>query len=500
MKRFRYSESMADFISQESPPLTVGHGLDLVTFGQRLRHLRRARGLTLAELGGRVGRAPSALSLLENGRREPKLSMIRALAGALSVPQEELLRRQPPSRRAQLEIALEDAQRDPVYASLGLPHLKVGARVPSDVLEHLLKLYEELRRQRTKPTATPEEARAANAVLRQKMRERSNYFAEIERVAAQTLEAVGYRGGALSQGTILSIVGHHGFTVRYVQDLPRSVRSVTDLRNRRIYVKQESIGMHTPRTILLQTVGHFVLGHGQPRDFADFLRQRVEANYFAAAVLVPERPAVTFLQEAKQARVVSVEDLRDVFSVSYEMAAHRFTNLATHHLGVSCHFVKNDESGVIYKAYENDGLIFPADASGAIEGQRMCRKWSGRRVFGSAERFSPHYQYSDTPSGTYWCVAHIDPGRERGFAITLGVPYEDSRWFRGRDATQRTSSTCPSPECCQQPPAELAARWEGVAWPSARAHSHVLSALPTGTFPGVDEADVYEFLDRHAGE
>jgi XRE family transcriptional regulator, fatty acid utilization regulator len=469
-------------------------------FGQRLRHLRRARGLTLAELGARVRRAPSALSLLENGRREPKLSLLNALAEALSVPPGELLRRQAPNRRAQLEIAIEEAQQDPAYTALGLPHLKVGARVPNDVLEHLAALYAELRRQRNKPTATPEEARAANAELRHRMRERGNYFAAIEQVAAQTLEGVGYRDGALSQGTILSIVTKHGFTVRYVQDLPRSVRSVTDLRNRRIYVKQESVGMHTPRTILLQTVGHFVLGHAPPDDFADFLRQRVEANYFAAAVLVPEGPAVRFLAEAKKERAASVEDLRDVFSVSYEMAAHRFTNLATHHLGLTCHFVKNDEGGIIYKAYENDGLIFPADESGAIEGQRMCRQWSGRQVFASADRFSPHYQYSDTPSGTYWCVAHIDPGVQRGFAITLGVPYEQSRWFRGRDTTRHMVSTCPLPECCQHPPAELAERWEGMAWPSARAHSHILSALPTGSFPGVDQADVYEFLERHATE
>ncbi len=179
--------------------------------------------------------------------------------------------------------------------------------------------------------------------------------------------------------------------------------------------------MHSPRTILLQTLGHFVLDHETPRDFADFLRQRVEANYFAAAVLVPERPAARFLSEAKQARQLSVEDLRDVFSVSYEMAAHRFTNLATHHLGLTCHFVKNDEAGVIYKAYENDGLVLPADASGAIEGQRMCRQWCGRQVFSAADRFTPCYQYTDTPSGTYWCVSHVDPGRERGFAITLGV-------------------------------------------------------------------------------
>ena len=490
---------MTVFTEEDSDSFTEKR-LDPGVFGQRLRYARRAKGLTLAELGARVGRAPSVLSMIENGRREPKLSLIEALAGALSVPSAELLRRQPPTRRAELEIALEEAQRDPAYRDLGLPHLRVGARVPSDVIEHLVALHAELRKQRAKPTATPEEARAANADLRAMMRERGNYFPEIEHEAAAALATVSYGGGALSQGMLLAVVSHHGFAVRYVRDLPRTVRSVTDLRNRRIYLKQESMGMHTPRTILLQTLGHFVLGHRAPTDFADFLRQRVEANYFAAAVLVPEKQATAFLREAAQARSLSVEDLRDVFSVSYEMAAHRFTNLATHHLGLPCHFVKNDEGGIIYKAYENDGVVFPADATGAIEGQRMCRQWSGRQVFAAEDRFSPHYQYSDTPSGTYWCAAFVDQTREQGFAITLGVPYEHSRWFRGRETLRRVTSACPDGECCQRPPAGLAARWEGRAWPSARAHSHVLSALPTGSFPGVDEADVFAFLERHENE
>ncbi len=469
-------------------------------FGQRLRHIRRARGLTLADLGQLVGRAPSALSLLENGRREPKLSLIEALAAALSVPADELMRKQPPSRRAQLEVALAEAQRDPVLSDLGLPPLHVSARLPNEVLEHLLALHAELRRQRVKPTATPEEARAANAELRAMMRDRDNYFADIEAAAAKALAPVGYSGGALSQGVLLSVVSHHGFAVRYVQDLPLSARSVTDLRNRRIYLRQEALGMHTPRAVLLQTLGHFVLGHSTPADFGDFLRQRIEANYFAAAVLVPEQAATKFLREAKDAKDLAVEDLRDVFSVSYEMAAHRFTNLATHHLGIPCHFVKNDQGGTIYKAYENDGVIFPADPTGAIEGQRMCRQWSGRRVFAADDKFSPYFQYSDTPSGTYWCTALVDSGRERGFAITLGVPYEDSRWFRGRQTSIRMVSRCPAPECCQRPPARLAARWDGMAWPSARAHSHILLALPSGSFPGVDETEVLEFLDQHAAE
>ncbi|HLH84280.1 MAG TPA: helix-turn-helix domain-containing protein [Trebonia sp.] len=485
---------------KEQPKLVETGGLDLATFGQRLRHARRARGLTLAELGARVGRTPSVLSLIENGRREPRLSLVEQLAAALSVPVSELLKKQPPSRRAQLEIAFEQAQRDPSYRALGLPVLRVGSRVPTDVLEHLVALAAELRAQRSKPTATPEEARAANAALRASMRQRGNYFPEIERAAASALERSGYSGGALSQGMLMSVVARHGFSVRFVPDLPRSVRSLTDLRSNRIYVKQESVGGHSPRAVILQALGHFLLGHDTPRDFADFLRQRVEANYFAAAVLIPEPAAVAFLRDAMSRRDLAVEDLVDVYSVSYEMAAHRVTNLVTHHLGLPCHFVKNDASGIIYKAYENDGVVFPADVTGAIEGQRMCRKWAGRRVFSAPDRFSPYYQYSDTPSGTYFCVARVDPRADRGFAITLGVPFEHSRWFRGRETTIRTRSSCPDGECCQRAPLALAERWEGMAWPSARAHSHILSALPAGSFPGVDDVDIYEFLDRHAAE
>ncbi|MGA8114520.1 MAG: helix-turn-helix domain-containing protein [Actinocatenispora sp.] len=472
--------------------------LDLPTFGQRLRHLRNQAGLTLAELGKRVGRAPSQLSMLENGRIEPRLSLLSALATELGVGLDDLLSQQPPTRRAQLELTLDAAQRDPVYAQLGLSPLRIGKRVPSEVLEHLVRLYTELKRRDARPTGTPEEARIANAELRSEMRERGNYFAGIERLAGQALEAVGYPGGAVSEGLLLALVAHTGFTLRYVADLPRSVRSVTDLRHRRIYLARASFGMHTPRTVLLQTLGHFLLGHDQPRDFADFLRQRVEANYFAAAVLVPERSAAAFLNQAKESRDLSVEDLRDVFAVSYEMAAHRFTNLATQHLDLRCHFTKNDESGVIYKAYANDGLVFPTDATGAIEGQRMCRYWSGRQVFTAPDRYSIHYQYTDKPNGTHWCAAYVDPSRERNFAITLGVQYEDSRWFRGRETTNTAKSACPDGECCRRPPADLSRRWGQMAWPSARAHSHVLAALPPGTFPGVDETDVYTFLDRHS--
>lgn len=473
--------------------------LDLVTLGHRVRHLRRSRGLTLAQLAVAVHRAPSQLSLLENGRREPRLSLLQALAGALDAPLADLLSAAPPSRRDALEIALEHAQRQPLYGELGLPAVRVGRRLPGDALESLVGLHEELARRTNEQAATPEEARRANAELRRQMRGRDNYYLDIERAAADVLDAVGHTTGPLPQRVIGQVAAHLGFELRYVADLPHSTRSVTDLRNRLIYLPQRDLShAHDPRAIVLQTLGHFVLRHSDPASYADFLRQRVEANYFAAAILIPQASAVRFLQDAKDERALAVEDLRDVAAVSYETAAHRFTNLATHHLQIPLHFLRVHENGTIYKAYENDGATFPTDVIGAIEGQPGCRHWAARRAFTASEKFGTYHQYTDTPTGTYWCGTHLERTGTGVFSLTVGVPYVHAKWFRGRDTARRAASTCPELSCCRRPPQDLATRWEGNAWPSARAHSHLLAALPPGTFPGVDDTEVYAFLDAHA--
>jgi hypothetical protein len=36
--------------------------------------------------------------------------------------------------------------------------------------------------------------------------------------------------------------------------------------------------------------------------------------------------------------------------------------------------------------------------------------------------------------------------------------------------------------------------------PSARAQSHLLATLPPGTYPGVDDTEVFEFLQAHDGD
>lgn len=473
--------------------------VDSLVFGQRLRHLRRSRGLTLDALGEMVGKQASYLSLVENGRREARLSLIEDLAQALGVTSSDLLSTDAPTRRAGLEVALQRAQQDPVYQNLHLPLLKPSRQVPHEYLEHVVALFEALKATTQERGATPEGARAANARLRAEMRARDNYFAEIELAAGQALRAAGYEGGAVAESVFTGLVAHYGFTLFRVQDLPASVDSVADLEHRRIYVHQRNtLPTRAARSVVLQTLGHFALGHGDPADFGEFLRQRVEANYFAGAVLAPQRQAVELLTAARRKGDLSAEDLKEVFYISYEMAAHRMTNLATHHLGLRVHFLRADEEGVIWKAYENDGIPLPTDAAGIIEGQRVCRKWGTRQAFGSYDKYAEYAQYTDTPSGRYWSSTYLDFDTAKPEAVTIGCRAEDARYFRGSETQHHQISNCPDGECCRLPPAELAARWQGKVWPAARVHTYVLATIPAGAYAGVDLSEVYDFLDRQA--
>ena len=492
----------------------LGDSLDPFVFGQRLRHQRKGAGMTLDALGTAVGSSASYLSQLENGHREPRLSTVNQLAAALGCKPAELLSPAAPSRRAELEVALAHIQEDPRYQALRLPYLKPSARMDAATLEHIVKLFERVRelsdgnvRIATDPNVAVGTlgARAANAAMRDEMRRRDNYFEEIESAAAEALAAIGYPGhGALSERHVSDAAAYFGFSVARVQGLPRSTRSITDMANRVLYVPQRNAtgGTRSSRSVIAQTLGHFALGHAEPADFAAYVRQRVEANYFAGALLAPERAVVQVLDEAKRSEDIAVEDLGEIFYVSYEMAAHRLTNLITRHFGIPVHFQRSDPDGLLWKAYENDGVLLPADVDGTIEGQRLCRWWSSRQAFDSEDSYEFHYQRTETVTGTFWCATHIDLARDRGDAITVGTVDSMSHWFRGSDTSRHCTSSCPDPACCRRPPAAAAARWEASNWPSARDHSAFVSGLPTDTvvfnpYPGVDLIDVYAFLDRN---
>ncbi|MDE0196395.1 MAG: ImmA/IrrE family metallo-endopeptidase, partial [bacterium] len=248
------------------------------------------------------------------------------------------------------------------------------------------------------------------------------------------------------------------------------------------------------------TLGHFALNHSDPETIEDYLRQRVESNYFAGAVLAPESPAVALLGEAAGGGDIAVQDLKDVFYVSYEMAAHRLTNLATHHLGIPMHFMRADEEGLISKAYENDNVPFPAGPDGSLEGVRVPSSWAPRQVFLSADTYATHAQYTETAAGDYFCVTQVDTTRDHGHTVTVGTTASHAGLFRGSETTRRfsTAGTASAERGAGAPR-------DSRVWASARDREFVLGPLdlPDGALapsPGVSMSEVHAFVDRHRGD
>lgn len=472
--------------------------VDPLTIGRRIRQLRTARGMTLDELAVAVDRVSSQLSMIETGKREAKLSLLRSIARALGTSLDALLESEPLDERSVLEISLERAMSGQTFRALGIEPFRIGKTVPTEALRTMLALQGEIERLRDERAATPEEARRANVELRHLMRRQHNHFPELEEHAVRILEAVRHPGGPLTQRSASDIAAHLGFTIHYVPDLPQTTRSVADLKNGRLYLSSRISAKGDPRTAVLQALSSRILGHAEPTSYAEFLRQRVETNYLTGALLIPEAHAVPFLREAKARRAISIEDLRDAYSVSYETAAHRFTNLTTRHLDIPVHFLKVHESGTITKAYENDDVNFPTDRLGSIEGQMCCRRWTSRVVFDVDDRFNPYYQYTDTGNGTYWCTARVEASSEGAHSVSVGVRFDDTKWFIGRDTPNRGVSKHSVEVCCRRAPADLEDTWRDQAWPNVRTPRTLLATLPTGSFPGVDTTDVYEFLDAHA--
>lgn len=62
-----------------------------MTFGERLKQFREARGLTQEQLAIAIGVAKTTVTGYERGNREPDVAKIKKLAAALGVSGDELL-------------------------------------------------------------------------------------------------------------------------------------------------------------------------------------------------------------------------------------------------------------------------------------------------------------------------------------------------------------------------------------------------------------------------
>ena len=370
-----------------------------------MRHFRTEAGLTLDQLGADVGVAASQLSLMENGKREPRLSLLghdRRAARRSRCPSCSSRPRR--ASAPHLEIELDRAQSSPVYAELGLPAIRAGKGMGDDTLRALVGLHQELARR-----SREADRHARGGAPRQHRAARHD-----ARARQPPARDRGARRGPAAQGRPRRRRAHpplgapDGRAARI-----RARARATTCRTRRGRSPTSRTGASTcrrRRSRAATACGRWRCRRSRtacsttprPTSYAEFLHQRLEINYFASACLMPLTQSVDFLRQAKADRNIAIEDFRDAFGTTHESAALRFTNLATPYLDMTWHFLRVGDDGAVYKAYENDGLRLPVDVTGSTEGEIVCRRWSARRAFARTNRTTEFYQYTDTPQGSFF--------------------------------------------------------------------------------------------------
>ena len=435
--------------------------VDSLTIGRRIRQLRTERGMTLDELAAAVDRAPSQLSMIENGRREPKLTLLRTIARALGTTLDALLESEPLDERATLEIALERAMRGQTFQALGIPPFRIGKTVPTEALKTMLALQGEIERLRDERAATPEEARRANVALRRADAHAEQLLPRARGAGARAPRARSTTPAVRSRsGQHPTSPRHLGFTLHYVPDLPQTTRSVADIKNGRLYLSSRLTSKGDPRTAVLQALSSRMLGHREPTELRRVPppARRDELPHRCAADPRGARGAVPAGGEGRPGDL-DRGPARCVLGVVRDGRAplHEPRDGASRHPGALPQGARvgHDHEGVRERRRE-----LPDRSARGDRGADVLPPVDRRGSSSTTTTTSTRTTSTPTPATARTGAPPASSSRARARTRSaVGVRFDDTKWFLGRDTPNRGVSKHSVEVCCRRAPAELEAAW-----------------------------------------
>lgn len=401
--------------------------------GDRLRRLRRGRGLGQGAMARGLGISPSYLSQIEADLR-PMPAALRGRAAAwLGVP-ESLFADADDER---LAGSLREATGDPLFGRATVPaeEARAAVRAAPELAERFLELYraylaldEQHQALRARGMAGEDFAGVPHFPydeVRDWVQSRQNHFDRLDRAAEALAGRIG-RGGAPTQDDLARhLLDRHGIAVA---DDPSLLAQGTVWRLQRVErvlaLAQEAapasrlfwmahvIGLLEQRRAILSEVRAARLSSAEARSLA-----RIGlANYFAGALLMPyER----FLAEAELLRY-DVERLQGRFGASFEQVCHRLSTLQRPgRPGIPFFLVKTDIAGNVLKRSSATRFRFARFGG-------PCPLWNVYRAFAQPGRVL--VQVAQTPDGvSYLSIARtVGRGggaylsRPRNVAIVIG--------------------------------------------------------------------------------
>lgn len=437
--------------------------------GHAVRRIRRANGLTQANMAEALGVSPSYLNLLERNQRPVTAALLLKLAERYDFDPRTLTGAIPGGGVEAIRRRLSD----PMFADLNIDRAQVEEWIAAspDAAEAFARAFDRLSGGAHGGTATSAIEPEAIAAVRREIERWRNHFADLD-VAAETLaDDLRITSADLYAAISERLRVKHQLSIRVlpVDVMPDRLRRL-DLHARQLQLSEllDSASRTFAAAFQLAQleakaeIDALVSGATFTDRAGERLYRRHLTSYFAAAVMMPY---ARFLR-ACEATGYDIVLLQRRFGAGFEQVAHRLTTLQrVGSRGLPFFMLRIDRAGQSSKRYAG------ASSSPLTETDRRCPLWQVHSAFARPGHLIPHLV--ELEEGSRWFTlsrtvhpqAGMSGGIDAEFAICLGLDAKLAAPLaaaRGIDLNSGAATpiglgcpACTRPECPQRsaPPA-----------------------------------------------
>lgn len=378
-----------------------------LVFGLKVKQLRMAANLSLAELAERTGLSISYINEIEKGKKYPKAEKIAQLAEALGVSFDKLVSLKVDKTLAPvLDILEGDLLNEIPLELFGIDKgkiIEIVANAPAKVAAFISTLTQMAHL----GNVTGEHFYFAALRSYQELHE--NHFEDLEREAARCVVRFGLPAGAQCTSAFLKDVlqSHFGYVVKEISldTYPEllHIRSVFIPKGKTLLIN-DRLAEDQKAFLCAKELGHAYLGLAGQRTLTtpwpratcfDQVLNNSRASYFAGAVLIPPAGLVAKLEQFFAQRQFSDSAFLGMmleYNSSPEMFMVRLTNILPRHFGLNGLFFQrfdfngNDGSVTLGKELH---LARNQDPRDVLALNNAVTQWTSNSVFSQMQGVGP---------------------------------------------------------------------------------------------------------------
>lgn len=437
--------------------------------GHAVRRIRRANGLTQANMAEALAVSPSYLNLIERNQRPLTAALLLKLAERYDFDPRTLTGATPGGGVEAIRRRLND----PMFADLNIDRAQVEEWIAAspDSAEAFARLFDRMSGGSTGATGRATIEPEAIASARREIERWRNHFADLDAQAEALADDLRLSNADLYAAITERLRVKHQLSIRILpfDVMPDRLRRL-DLHARQLQLSElldpaSRTFAAAVQLAMLEAkaeIDALVAGGGFTERAGERLYRRHLTSYFAAAVMMPY---ARFLR-ACEATGYDIVLLQRRFGAGFEQVAHRLTTLQrVGARGLPFFMLRIDRAGQSSKRYAG------ASASPLVETERRCPLWQVHNVFARPGTLMPHLVELEDESRWFTLSRTVNPqlavsgGVQAEFAICLGLDAKLAAPLaaaRGIDLTTGTVTpiglgcpACTRPECPQRsaPPA-----------------------------------------------